>query len=114
MDQHISSWNKNISREILQWPIKPQEARGMCTEKLFPVSHSTRGDKYLIKSTDSRLQISRSKCLSTRVVAEPQTLVPDGGVVRRVYMSLEKRLSRHMKVKSDKGFEIKRCSSVCI
>lgn len=89
----------------------------MCTEKLFPVSHSTRGDKYLIKSTDSRLQISRRDCLSTRVMAESQTLVPDGGVVLRVYMSLdmslEKRLSRHIKVKSDKGFEIKRCSSVC-
>lgn len=50
--------------------------------------------------------------MSTRAMAEPQTLVPDGGVVPRVYRSFKKRLSRHIKVKSDKGFEIKRCSSV--
>lgn len=69
----------------------------MCT-KLSPVSHSTRGDKYLVKSTDIRLQISRRKYLSTCVMAAPQTLVPDGGVVPRVYMSLEKRLSGPIKV----------------
>lgn len=84
----------------------------MCTENLFPVSHSTRVEKYLIKSTDSRLQISRRKCFSTRGTVKTQILVPNGGVTaREVYMGLENGLSEHVKEKSGMGFQIQRCSS---
>lgn len=48
----------------------------------------------MIKSTDSRLQISRRKCFSTRGTVKSQFLVPDGGVVAgEVYKGLEKGLS---------------------
>lgn len=81
----------------------------MCTENLFPISHSTRGEKYLIKSTDSRLQISRRKCFSTHGKVKPQILVTDGGeVARAVYIGLEKGLSEHLKEKSGKVFQTQR------
>lgn len=90
---------------------KTPRSQGMCTEDLFPVSCSIKGEKHLIKSTESRLQISRRKCLSTCGMVKTQIFMTDGGVVaRELYMGLEKGTSEHMKEKSGKGFQIQRCS----